>query len=250
MRRARHFVLVFGVMVAPAWAQPLPGDPGLQCRQAIASAEREYRLPAGLLPAIARVESARPDPATGAPTPWPWTINAEGRGQVFDTKAEAVAAVEALRERGVRLIDVGCMQVNLHHHPAAFASLEEAFAPAANARYAATFLRSLYATRQDWEVAAAHYHSTTPERAEAYRLKVLAAWPAMAARLAEMRQREAMAQAWGATRGAANGFEAVALSLGPRPVANAGRGLLDPVPPRPAVAARRGPAMELAEARR
>ncbi|GGC45089.1 hypothetical protein GCM10011504_24350 [Siccirubricoccus deserti] len=247
MRHVRHLALFLGVIAVPARAQPLPEDPGLQCRRAIAMAEREYRLPAGLLPAIARVESVRPDPVTGAPTPWPWTINAEGRGRFFDTKAEAVAAVEALRARGVRVIDVGCLQVNLHHHPTAFASLEEAFAPAANARYAATFLRSLYSTRRDWEISAAHYHSTTPERAEAYRLKVLAAWPAMAARLAELRRREAMAQAWGASRGAANGFQAVALSLGPRAAAGARRGLLDPAPTRVAPP-RRAPAVEVAEA--
>jgi hypothetical protein len=79
----------------------------------------------------------------------------------------------------------------------------------------------------------------------------------MAARLAEMRRRDAMAQAWGATRGAANGFEAVALSLGPplgpRPVATAGRrGLLDPAPApaRATATPRRTPATELAEARR
>src|SRR4051812_40653052 len=110
MRHAWHLALALGILVSPAWAQPRSDDPGLQCRQAIAAAEREYRLPAGLLPAIARVESARQDPVTGAPTPWPWTINAEGRGRVFDTKAEAVAEVEALRARGVRLIDVGCLQ--------------------------------------------------------------------------------------------------------------------------------------------
>ncbi|MFC7540648.1 hypothetical protein ACFQU2_15870 [Siccirubricoccus deserti] len=78
MRHVRHLALFLGVIAVPARAQPLPEDPGLQCRRAIAMAEREYRLPAGLLPAIARVESVRPDPVTGAPTPWPWTINAEG----------------------------------------------------------------------------------------------------------------------------------------------------------------------------
>ena len=97
---------------------------------------------------------------------------------------------------------------------------------------------------------AAHYHSTTPERAEEYRQKVLAAWPGMAARLAERRRRDAMAQAWSATRGAANGFKAVVLLTGPQPAAAGGRRRVpDPAPAR-AAPPRRTPPTELAEARR
>ena len=59
-------------------------------------------MPAGLLHAIGKVESGRPDAAAGGATAWPWTINAEGQGRYFDTKEAAIAAVEALRARGVR----------------------------------------------------------------------------------------------------------------------------------------------------
>ena len=177
-----------------------PTDPALLCRQAIQVAEREHRLPASLLNAIAKVESGRADPRTGALTPWPWTVNAEGQGRYFASKEEAISEVEALRQRGVRLIDVGCLQVNLHHHPGAFASLDEAFEPRANARYAGLFLTRLYAAERDWERAAARYHSSTPELGEAYRLKVLAAWPAMAHKLAEEQRRNALIMAWTATR--------------------------------------------------
>ncbi|OYW08229.1 MAG: hypothetical protein B7Z53_05095, partial [Rhodospirillales bacterium 12-71-4] len=69
-------------------------------------------------------------------------------------------------------MDVGCMQVNLRHHPDAFANLEEAFDPMANARYAARFLRALQARAGDWMTAAGHYHSQTPARAEAYRARL------------------------------------------------------------------------------
>ena len=233
-----------------------PTDPGQLCRQAIFAAEREHRLPAALLHAIARVESGRADPRTGAGVSWPWTINAQGQGRFFETKEAAIAAVRALQARGVAVIDVGCLQVNLHHHPRAFASLEEAFDPVANARYAGLFLTRLHQSARNWERAAAHYHSQTPERAEAYRLKVLAAWPGMAHRLAAERQREAaerqreaMFEAWGGGSGRAspapaapgNGFQAVALGLsqrGGRAAAVAGRGLLDPVPAEIAVARR------------
>ncbi|MCC6720067.1 MAG: transglycosylase SLT domain-containing protein [Acetobacteraceae bacterium] len=153
-----------------------PPPPGLQCRQAITAAERAAAVPPQLMAAIARVESGRAD-ARGAVHPWPWTINAEGTGQYFETKAAALAAVRTLQARGVRSIDVGCMQVNLYHHPAAFASLEQAFDPAANAAYAARYLTELYATTRDWTRATAFYHSATPERGEFYQRRVAAIWP-------------------------------------------------------------------------
>jgi hypothetical protein len=147
------------VFAAPAMATRSIGptlNPGQPCRQAILTAEREHRLPTALLHAIARVESGRPDPRTGAAVSWPWTINAEGQGRFFPTKEAAIAAVRTLQARGVTVIDVGCLQVNLHHHPRAFASLDEAFDPVANARYAGLFLTRLHQNTRSWERAAAH----------------------------------------------------------------------------------------------
>ncbi|MCS6932751.1 MAG: transglycosylase SLT domain-containing protein [Acetobacteraceae bacterium] len=169
----------------PAAALAESGPIGL-CRAAIAAAERAANIPAGLLHAIGRVESGRRDPDSGAFGPWPWTINAEGRGQFFPTREAAVAAVRQLQAQGIRSIDVGCMQVNLRHHPNAFASIEEAFDPVANARYAARFLTELHASRNDWLRAAAHYHSSTPAFAESYRARVEAAWPEERARALAM----------------------------------------------------------------
>jgi hypothetical protein len=163
----------------PALAQHMPArgfNEGHLCRAAITEAERGANLPRGLLQAIGRVESGRRDPETGQFAPWPWTINAEGVGKYFPTREAAIAHVRQLQARGVRIIDVGCMQINLHHHPSAFASLEEAFDPLINARYAARFLTELNGGRADWRQAAGHYHSQTPERAVPYREKVLAAW--------------------------------------------------------------------------
>jgi hypothetical protein len=162
-----------------AMAQLMPArgfSGGHLCRAAITEAERGANLPRGLLQAIGRVESGRRDPETGQFAPWPWTINAEGEGKYFPTREAAIAHVRQLQARGVRIIDVGCMQVNLHHHPNAFASLEQAFDPLINARYAARFLSELNGGREDWRQAAGHYHSQTPERAGPYREKVLAAW--------------------------------------------------------------------------
>jgi hypothetical protein len=146
------------------------------CDPAITSAEYSLGLPPNLLEAIAEVESGRPDPATGRLQPWPWTIDADGVGAFFASKAEAIAAVRTLQAQGVRSIDVGCMQVNLMFHPAAFASLAQAFDPSANAQYAARFLNTLHAGSRDWLGAIGAYHSQTQALGDDYRRRVLALW--------------------------------------------------------------------------
>jgi hypothetical protein len=150
---------------------------GGMCRPALVAAEARHGIPSGLLQAIGVVESGRRDEATGTRQPWPWTINAEGEPHLFDTKVQAVEWVRQAQARGMRSIDIGCAQVNLMHHPTAFASLEEAFDPASNADYAARFLKELRNTAAggDWMTAAGYYHSQTPERAEPYRQQVQAA---------------------------------------------------------------------------
>jgi hypothetical protein len=116
--------------------------------------------------------------------PWPWTINAENVGSFYDTKEQAIAAVQALQARGVKSIDVGCMQVNLMHHADAFSSLDEAFDPRANVTYAGRFLNQLFAQLATWPRAAAAYHSQTPEIGADYGRRIMAIWP-LAARFAD-----------------------------------------------------------------
>jgi hypothetical protein len=155
---------------------PAVSPPGAECSAAIVASERKYGITKGLLAAIGMVESGRPDPVTGRATPWPWTINVEGQGYFYDSKIDAIAAVQAFQARGIRSIDVGCVQINLLHHPNAFATLDEAFDPQSNAAYGARFLKSLYAGLGDWANAAAAYHSMTPEVAAPYRERVMAVW--------------------------------------------------------------------------
>lgn len=159
----------------------LPADPSSLCEQAIAKAETAGHTPLGMLASIGQVESGRRDPVNGAMRPWPWTIDADGAGQFFATKAQAVAAVAALQAQGVRSIDVGCMQVNLMHHPDAFRSLDQAFDPASNTAYAVSFLNDLYRLTGIWPKAIAAYHSETPQIADDYQRRVLATWKQHAA---------------------------------------------------------------------
>ena len=165
-----------------ATAAPLATDPswlvtqsGL-CETAIAAAEIKYGLPHGLLGSIVKVESGRPISAMRDVRAWPWTIDADGTGLFLDSKAAAIAWVGQAQATGQHhFIDVGCMQVDLPLHPGAFRSLDEAFDPAANADYAARYLRSLQAEAHgDWNVAVGLYHSHTPDLAADYRNRVAA----------------------------------------------------------------------------
>ena len=105
--------------------------------------------------------------------PWPWAIDADGEPRLTASKEEAVSRTRALQRSGVRNIDVGCFQINLQNHPSAFADLEQAFDPVANAQYAARFLTSLRTRLGGWEAAVAAYHSSYPERGIPYRQAVL-----------------------------------------------------------------------------
>ncbi len=152
-----------------------PADNAL-CQHATASAEHESGVPDQLLDAISRVESGRYDQDQKAVRAWPWTINAEGQGHFYASKAEAVEAARQFRARGVQSMDVGCTQINLMFHPTAFSSLEDAFDPGHNATYAARFLTDLFHQTGSWPHAAAAYHSQTPELGTDYQRKVLEAW--------------------------------------------------------------------------
>lgn len=182
--RFADFRLLLPVVVAlvsfgtPSSAAPLGGlvDPYRLCTDAIARQERSGQTPRHLLTAIAIAESGRRHPVTKAAVPWPWAVMAEGRGRYLDSKAEAIAEVQGLLARGIRNIDVGCMQINLSYHPNAFASLDEAFDPAVNVAYAADYLRSLYIEEGSWQEAAGRYHSATPQYKIPYQERVLALW--------------------------------------------------------------------------
>ena len=157
----------------PQVTQP---SPWTFCARATNLIERQEGVPRQLLRAISKVESGRLHQKKRIVMAWPWTVMAEGRGRYLPTKAAAIAEVQGLKARGIRNIDVGCMQVNLHYHPHAFANLEQAFDPVANVAYAAAYLHSLKHEEGSWAKAVARYHSANPGRYKQYRLKVHLAW--------------------------------------------------------------------------
>ena len=142
------------------------------CAKEAAVRERAARIPNGLLSAISVVETGRWDNVRKASFAWPWTVTAEGEGKYYPTKAAAIRAVRALRNRGLTNIDIGCMQINLHYHADAFASLSQGFEPSRNIAYAADFLNRLRERENSWTRAVQFYHSSTPENQQRYYKKI------------------------------------------------------------------------------
>jgi len=174
--------LLKAALLALAVAMPLPAfaseplDSWELCRQATGRAEVALDLPPHLLTAISETESGRWHAGRSETLAWPWTVMAEGEGRFLPSKAAAIEEVRRLQTRGIRNIDVGCLQVNLHHHPQAFDSLEAAFDPDTNAAYAAGFLAELREEARSWTRAIGQYHSRQAIRGNGYRAKVLKAW--------------------------------------------------------------------------
>jgi hypothetical protein len=147
------------------------------CENLIARAEHQLHVPAGLLQAVALTESGRLDPETGKLGAWPWTIASGTNFSYYaPDKPTAIATVERLLAAGRRNIDVGCMQVNLKHHPDAFSNMAEAFDPARNVDYGAGFLAALRDETGSWDRAVERYHSADPVLGPEYRQVVFARW--------------------------------------------------------------------------
>lgn len=146
------------------------------CLKHFSREERQNGIPKHLLFAVSSTESGRWHKSAGVALPWPWTVNAEGKGYYFDNKSDAIAAVTKFRAQGMRSIDVGCMQVNLMHHGKAFGSVSDAFDPEKNVAYAATFLRKNYEELQSWKKAVAAYHSRTESLGDNYFSMVKKNW--------------------------------------------------------------------------
>ena len=102
------------------------------CAEQAAARERAERIPPGLVHALALAESGRWSASDKSTRPWPWTVTSGRDSFYLPSKDAAIAKVEALQASGRTNIDVGCMQINLHYHPDAFANLDEAFDPDTN----------------------------------------------------------------------------------------------------------------------
>jgi tetratricopeptide (TPR) repeat protein len=180
--RARFVKIIFlfallmaSVIAPPAFAQSRDREPP-SCLTEIDKAEHRYDLPPGMLISIALVESGRRDAMTNMTTPWAWATQAQGAGHFYDSLDDAMRDVAKLLAADVGLVDVGCMQVDLYHHPHAFPTLRAAFDPETNVDYAARYLVALYRQHGSWPAAIAAYHAGDPADGGDYVARVLYYW--------------------------------------------------------------------------
>jgi len=136
------------------------------CRYSAQNAAIATGVPLVVLTAISLTETGRN--LDGKFSPWPWTVNMQGKGRWFAKKKEALAFAKNNFDRGARSFDIGCFQINYRWHGGNFASIEDMFDPEKNALYAARFLARLYKNKGNWAAAAGAYHSNTPAFAEKY----------------------------------------------------------------------------------
>ena len=168
-------VIITPSLVSAAPAQVI-GNAWKLCDFQTQKVEQKKGIPRYLLKSISLAETGRWDRQERANVAWPWTVTALGVGNYFQNKVKALKYVHFLQANAITNIDVGCMQVNLHYHGHAFASLEDAMDPATNVTYAAKYLKGLYQSARSWTKAAGFYHSKTPRPFQAYKLKILKYW--------------------------------------------------------------------------
>jgi soluble lytic murein transglycosylase-like protein len=139
--------------LAAAFTSSAAGAADRACEREMARAARTHGVPLGMLYAVGLAETGRGDSLR------PFALNVEGRAVYDIDKAEALRRVEAARKAGIKLIDIGCMQINHHFHAANFASVADMLDPARNVDYAARFLKELEAREGSWTKAVARYHA-------------------------------------------------------------------------------------------
>ena len=123
------------------------------CEEQMAAAAVRHGVPLGMLYAVGLTESGR------CGSLQPYAMNIQGKAYFGTSAADVVARLAQARASGVRLVDLGCMQINHHYHREKFASLEAMIDPRQNVEYATRFLKDLKAREGSWTLAVARYHA-------------------------------------------------------------------------------------------
>lgn len=160
------FILIASISTQTVEAATISRQHVPSCRSHIASAEAKNGIPAGLLEAIATVESGVK----------PWVINYRNRAQFFHSKEAAAARIRELQRQGIRSINIGCMQLHAPSHQRQFKSIEDMLEPANNIPYAAGLLKKLHRQHGSMERAVKYYHSPSPVHNVRYLAKINRTW--------------------------------------------------------------------------
>jgi len=171
MRTIRTFVVLGVFFLSSNASAAVPGAYRLFAEK--------YQVPAELLFSICVQESGKG--YNGRILPWPWTLNVAGQGRYFDSREEALEALNQVIEGGSCRVDIGICQVHWCSHRHNFTSPDALLDPYVNIEYAARLLSEEYRRasgqqHERWWEAVGRYHSPTPTLAEQYRSRVKARW--------------------------------------------------------------------------
>jgi soluble lytic murein transglycosylase-like protein len=123
------------------------------CEREITAAAAKYGIPEGILYSVGLTETGRRGSLQ------PWALNIEGKAVFAVSRKDAISTFSDARNRGAKLIDLGCMQINHHYHGDQFVSPDEMLNPKKNVEYAAKFLSRLHSKHVTWTMAVARYHA-------------------------------------------------------------------------------------------
>lgn len=136
------------------------------CQAIINHFEKLYGIPDKLLASIATVESRNS----------PWAVYALKKSRFFSSQEAAIEYIQKLKAKGVKNINIGCMQINLQSHGRRFKNLTDILPPYHNIAYAAKLMKVLYAQYGSWEAAVKHYHSSSSLYNVSYKDRVFSVW--------------------------------------------------------------------------
>lgn len=123
------------------------------CEREMTQAAARHDVPLGVLYSVGLAETGRKGSLA------PYALNIEGRAAFAASAGDALRLFEAARATGVKLIDLGCMQINHHYHGGEFPSPRAMLDPHRNVDYAARFLKELRQREGSWTMAVARYHA-------------------------------------------------------------------------------------------
>ncbi len=130
-----------------------PATPSRVCEQQMAQAAAKHGVPLGMLYAVGLTESGKRGSLQ------PYAMNIQGRAYFGTSAQDVMQKLAESQASGIRLVDLGCMQINHHYHRAKFPSLEAMIDPRQNVEYATRFLKELKEREGSWTLAVARYHA-------------------------------------------------------------------------------------------
>jgi soluble lytic murein transglycosylase-like protein len=131
---------------------PAAAAPDL-CEREMKQAATKYRIPLGILYAVGLTETGISGHLHA------YALNLQGDTVYSLNKEQAIRRFNTAKASGMRLIDIGCMQLNYFYHGDRFSSVEQMFDPHLNVDYAARYLKDLKENQGSWTLAVARYNA-------------------------------------------------------------------------------------------